>query len=354
LTLDELCEAIVIDAETGRLNEDERLCSPLDILELCGSLIHVSDRGHITLAHLSVRDYLLSTTIRQDENLSKYSLEPQSGRHELAAKCLTYLQLTEMTYGPCKSAESYKSRLDMMPLLQHVGKAWPYYLTNSDVSDGLEESVLNFFGAEQRPAFLSWVQVLNADHAFKWNLYPQHATPLYYAASFGLTRLVERLAKNKSELDAPGSRFGGTALHAAILRNHLEAALILLQRGADPNKADWDNVSPLHSAAIYDNTQAIILLLEHGASREVQNQDGETPYDWAVKGGHLRAQRLLLGCVDLQEHQSTNDGETKAIEVSTHPTTNYYPNWYDARSGTESSIVVRVEVGAEVYEFEAS
>ncbi len=68
---------------------------------------------------------------------------------------------------------------------------------------------------------MSWVQDLNADYSFKYNLYPQHATSLYYAASFCLDHIVNALIENGAVLDAPGSRFGGTALHGAVLRCHV-------------------------------------------------------------------------------------------------------------------------------------
>ena len=85
-------------------------------------------------------------------------------------------------------------------------------------------------------------QVLNADYNVKWDVYPRHATSLYYAASFGLAEIVEALIGTGAELNAPGSRFGGTALHAAALREHIPVMKLLLEAGSDPGRADFNHV----------------------------------------------------------------------------------------------------------------
>jgi ankyrin repeat protein len=149
----------------------------------------------------------------------------------------------------------------------------------------LKDIVSRFFAAESREVFMSWIQVLNSNWIFKWNEYPRHATPLYYAASFGLVDVVEELMKGGADLDAPGSRFGGTALHGATLRQHVPIMKLLLKAGAAPSRAGFNRVTPLHTAVVYGNAEVIGLLLEFGAAKDATDTLGETLYNWDSKAG---------------------------------------------------------------------
>jgi hypothetical protein len=60
LTLEQLWEAVAIEFGTLEIDDDSRLQSPQDLLSLGHSLISVNSDGHVCLAHLSVRDHLLS------------------------------------------------------------------------------------------------------------------------------------------------------------------------------------------------------------------------------------------------------------------------------------------------------
>jgi ankyrin repeat protein len=107
---------------------------------------------------------------------------------------------------------------------------------------------------------MSWAQLINADCPFKWNVYPRYAIPLYYASSFGITSAVQHLLSS-TDLNAPGSRFGGTALHAATIRNHIPIMELLLAAGADPCQGDFNLVISLHSAASQGNMATIEVLI---------------------------------------------------------------------------------------------
>jgi hypothetical protein len=295
LTLEELHEAVAIEDGLERLDEESLLSSPQEILSLCGSLLNVSDQGQVRLAHLSVKEYLLSAQIRQNTMVSKFAMAPADANQELAVYCLTYLSFQELTSGPSGSSDAYADRLKRHPLLKHTASGWAYYVRAAHSTPKLRDLVLNFFAPGSRKIFMSWVQVLNADYNIKWDFYPRHATSLYYAASFGLAEIVEALISTDAELNAPGSRFGGTALHAAVLRGHVPVVKLLLQAGADPSRADFNRITPLHTAVAYGNPEVISMLLQFGAPKDAADGDGETPYDWAVQAGQVESQNLLLG-----------------------------------------------------------
>jgi ankyrin repeat protein len=85
---------------------------------------------------------------------------------------------------------------------------------------------------------------------------------LYYAASFGLTKRIKLLINQGAGTDAPGGRNGGTALHAAVLRQIVPVIKILL----DPERPDFNGTSPVFSAISWGNKEIIQMLVDYGAS----------------------------------------------------------------------------------------
>jgi len=195
LTLEQLWEAVAIERNTASIDEDSRLRGPHDVLELGKSLVRATAEGHVGLAHLSVRDYLLSSKIRDNAAVSQFALERREGSAGLAVDCLTYLFFEELRDGPSRTADEYVGRLKRLPMLKYAATAWPYHVKAAAAAAGgeVEHLVSRFFHPECRNNFMSWVQVLNADANFKWDVYPRHATPLYYASSFGLGWAVRSL-----------------------------------------------------------------------------------------------------------------------------------------------------------------
>jgi hypothetical protein len=280
LRLDELSDAILIDPELDYLDEEARLSEPEDILDLCNSLINVTDNGFVRLAHLSVRDYLLSETI-QRSSVAQFALQPKEAKREICTNCISYLSMKDFTSGPATSSPLLDLRRSQFPLIEHAAVQWPYYSRAAGEPPELDAIINKFFDNENRPQFMSWIQVLNAlpsenvEHSRAWNSYPRHATPLYYASSFGLIRTVRYLIDQGVALDAPGSRFGGSAMHGAIIRGHLDVVKMLVEAGADVNCADFTYMVPLHQAAVQEQEDIALLLLEHGAVWDSEDLDYE-------------------------------------------------------------------------------
>lgn len=87
----------------------------------------------------------------------------------------------------------------------------------------------------------------------------------------GLDEAVESLlvSTSREETNAPGSRSGGTHIHAAAFRGHVPIAKQLVSAGL--GKAYFDKATPLHAAASQRRMEPIRVLLEHGASKEVKD-----------------------------------------------------------------------------------
>jgi len=292
--LDEMYEAIAIEPDTSWIDEESRLISPHDIIDLCGSLVSVSDHRFVALAHLSVKEYLLSDCIR-DGKASNFALTADRASINIAISCLTYLSFEEFASGPAIGSMSFKERLRRFPLLEYAAVAWPYHVRQVGQPQELNERVYKFFSPASRNQFMSWIQVLTG-HEHRndgWRRYNPASTPLYYAASFGLDKTVRALIKDGAEIDACGGSLGATAFHAAVLQSHREVMDILLEAGADINKEDFIKVAPLDLAAYVGDLEIIRFLLEHGANIGHQDDENLTAYQRALRVGQPKAADLL-------------------------------------------------------------
>jgi hypothetical protein len=103
-------------------------------------------------------------------------------------------------------------------------------------------------------------------------------------------------------LNEPGNTFirsadestGETALHIVIKRRDEVWTQFLLDRGADPNKADKRGVTPLAVASSLGFVQGVEKLVKRGARVDVPNTAGETPLISAVHRRDIAMIRMLL------------------------------------------------------------
>lgn len=123
-------------------------------------------------------------------------------------------------------------------------------------------------------------------------------TALALAAHFGHPDAVRLLLDRGAGVDVVSRHpIEVTPLIAALFGRRVEAAMILIERGADVTKkrggkgfprAGW---SPLHYAAAYGFVDIMPMLLERGASVNAQDESGARPLDVASED----AARLLAG-----------------------------------------------------------
>ena len=118
-------------------------------------------------------------------------------------------------------------------------------------------------------------------------------TPLHQAVYNGQGEIVRALlASSKAMLDATNDN-GETPLVIACMTGNLMMASLLLDAGADPDKALLDGNTPLHYAASSGNRFIGDALLKAKAGVDVRNSNGETPLIVASRGGHNEFVALL-------------------------------------------------------------
>ena len=91
---------------------------------------------------------------------------------------------------------------------------------------------------------------------------------------------------------------GSTLLHFACLVSDSspESAKALLELGADPNRRNEFNETPLHHCALDGSAERREIarhLIDHGANRKKEDGEGETPLDYSQREGHTEMARLL-------------------------------------------------------------
>ena len=87
---------------------------------------------------------------------------------------------------------------------------------------------------------------------------------------------------------------GQSALHYVVQRRDLTWVRFLLQKGANPNFADKDGITPLQIAVRLGFVEGIEELLKGGAQVDVADSTGETPLIGAIHRRDAGMVKLLL------------------------------------------------------------
>jgi len=118
--------------------------------------------------------------------------------------------------------------------------------------------------------------------------------PLVSAARKGdVKKLRSLLTKEKEEADSRHVR-GGALLHA-VAYDHMDAALVLIEAGADVTLSTEEGNSCIRLAAMEGNVPLLSVLIDAGADVDQRDDRGATPAMWAANRGRLEALGLLIG-----------------------------------------------------------
>lgn len=341
LTLDELAEAISIDPESDQSSMDFGAVDtdPEDVLGILGGLVMVSAEKIVSLAHYSVKEFLVSQEVRSTKPtfwISSYDAE-----RDLAAVCLAYLCYDDFRKPLLPDIGAFEGRLNEYKFLAYATMAWPSHVKGSGKEGCPAQDVLDlamrFLSSTKgvRKNYWSWEEVNRRQKVdyLAWKY--QRPAPLICAAWHGLSDAVRRLV---SEEDATNSMTA--AFEIAVLNGHgltvevflahhrqlaadadgsadqrlttrstlnLERALVtaasrghdgivemLVQEGADVDGRVIKDRNALHVAALEGHAQTVDLLLRHGANHRIACKRYGTPLAAAAERGHLEAVEVLL------------------------------------------------------------
>ncbi len=140
-------------------------------------------------------------------------------------------------------------------------------------------------------------------------------------------------------------------LMAAIRPNPSPAIVkLLLDRGANPDKAGYGGYRALHWAAKFGETEIVKILLEHGANPEVTTTEGHsyTPLKLANENGHTIIARMLTEAVEARSQNfSGSNGPPPHNAPPLSTKTLPYKSLDMASSGASSPITAPTAVPAD-------
>jgi ankyrin repeat protein len=127
---------------------------------------------------------------------------------------------------------------------------------------------------------------------------PDGFTPLHLAAFFGQVDAAALLVERGADLEAPSKnpRFPSVRpLHSAIAGGQRDVAVLLLEHGADVDAKANGGWTPLHFAATSGDEELCRALLKRGAKRGAASDDRTRPVDFAIEKRHWAVVELLRG-----------------------------------------------------------
>ncbi|KAH2311314.1 hypothetical protein KXW18_006024 [Aspergillus fumigatus] len=248
ITLAELSEAVVLTKGDKSIDDDCRLFDPQVILSICQGLIVYDERTtFVALAHSSVKAFLTSDAIKHGP-AAYYSLDETEGFTAHLAK----VPDRRKTYPLLKyAAENWAS---------HCSPSWPpgYPLVDAEM-----DGILSFFDTRHLPGggnYTSWTQMLLSEAPAEQ---ARRTEPLYYAASYGILPLVDRLIQSGANVNAAGGRNDATPLIVACFRGQEATVQRLLEAGADPIIQDAAEMCSLEWAVRRQHRGTVEILLSH-------------------------------------------------------------------------------------------
>jgi len=106
-------------------------------------------------------------------------------------------------------------------------------------------------------------------------------TSLHYAASKNHVEIARMLLENGADVNAQ-DKYGNSPLHRASALGHMNITQILLkQKGVRVDLTDREGNTPLHIAVEDENDSVALCLVRHGADINRQNNMERTPLDLA-------------------------------------------------------------------------
>jgi ankyrin repeat domain-containing protein 50 len=293
LLLTELAEAIVINPRTNPpFDPEQRFPDAESVLLILSSLVTISpnDRegdlvGLVTLAHFSVKEYLISDRIRKGP-AQYFAISYSVAHYFIAECCLSYV----LHYASSATKMGSRQDLSAFPLLKYASERW---FTHIKMLPWEQQKLLTplvlklLFSAD---ALSSWqlARLLTPPTSFREYV---DEGPLYHASSLGLLQVVVELLEAGWD---PNSWVNRPPLYTAIVEGHDGVAGLLLKHGANVNAKDHIGYLPLHHAAETGNMSILQMLFTFGAEASPRDQLGETPLHLASYQCHEEIAEYLV------------------------------------------------------------
>ncbi len=345
----EMMEILAIEPGMTDLDEDTRLIDDHGFVTECADLIVLSREGYYELLHISLQEYLQSTTKTTNQSTSpaiKHYTEMQRRAGALmAGTCLTYLNFGTFQKGPADTPTAYYEFLKANPFFRYASLHWGFHMDSKwkvfdpDVDEQtqpkepvpLAELAIRLVLSE--PARNACLQhILKST---RWvvppygkmpRLFPfeRGSTALHILAFFGLTRLVvENPSLWRFVYQADG--YGNYPFKYAIAMSENDMCHLLLDLDEVGDRNDgwlarrnvfWlRNRDALHFASHFNWPFVMERMLKRGLDPDAPAGTWDPPLHIAAQKGSSQALEVLMkGGADL--NLMTQERET-ALTIAT-------------------------------------
>jgi hypothetical protein len=289
LTLLELAEAVTIDPHINAFEPDERLIDPNELLDMCGSLVQSSSEDQVvSLAHYSVKEYLISSRLAAKEsNLSFFAVTESGCSNFVATSLLVYIfHLGSQAYGPTSPAQVVDLMESDYPLYDYARYLWRSHCSYGNFKSG-QGWFRQFFTATLDSQPTSWIAAVNEKMALS-NLRfinPSPSSFIRNAAEFLLLSFIEEeMRQNNQSVQNEESAT-------------LTQAIAMLGLGSTPTpRTDIVLWTHLTAASQCGFQEVVQYLLGRGFSDDAEASRFNhfySPLSLAAKVGYKRIVRLL-------------------------------------------------------------
>ncbi|KAL8886648.1 MAG: hypothetical protein Q9192_006449, partial [Flavoplaca navasiana] len=295
LTLDELAECIGIDLDEDNesMDFDAVETYPENLLKRCSSLVTVSDDGRVSLAHFTVKEFLVSETTRTE--LKTFYVSSEEVEIELAQTCLTYLCYSDFIAGSISDEEALEETMSKYQFLDYAATAWGVH---AHLSRGKEDHLLDLTTkllkspTEGRGNYEFWLQVYQKSkgvhHAPSFDF-----KPMFFAASFGLPNTLRELLEDEEENDLSSwTDTEGDPIREAVAQGHTEVVKILVDHYEVSDETKLSQY--LYIASSKGHNNIVRFLLDKGVIVDAVGGKQGTALQIAVLEGHRDVAQLLL------------------------------------------------------------
>ena len=308
LYVEELAELLAFDFDAAAEGEIPKFRAAwrLDnqtqaVLATCSSLVTIvldwwSGRQVAQFSHFSVKEFLISNRLTSTlGDISRYHICPISAHTTLTKACLGLLLHLDDRID--------EESINRFPLAGYAAEHWVEHAQFEDVAARVKDGMETLF-EPNKPYFAAWIGIYDIDldidtpsQPILESDIPAKPNPLYYSVLCGFYDLVKHLAnKYPQHVDAVYGRYRFPLL-AALSKDHVEIAELLLELGAnvDALEATGETILLAVLSHFRHNLVNIVkFLLKHGADVNRRNKDAETPLHLAIRQDRSKVPKILL------------------------------------------------------------
>ncbi|KAF8526884.1 ankyrin repeat-containing domain protein, partial [Hysterangium stoloniferum] len=290
---------------------------PMDILSVCSGLV-IHTEGTFKLAHMSVKEYLMSNHYNHPTHSTLY-LEERMAHRVISKMCLTYLFQFQDQFSPKTMDQKSLERLH--PLIQYSASGWILHANHSQhgILDKYHNLIMKLF-EENSNQFMVWSP---RSFQYPWQAHGDES-PMYLAAYHGLYDVSVTLLERKADINIQRGHYG-SAVIAAAYQGHMDIVQLLVENGADMITQAGDFKTPLIAAAHKGHVDVVQFLLSIGVDVNTNTGEFGTALIAAALEGHVDVIKLLVAKgadvnADVHNHgtaliAATHEGHIDVIQL---------------------------------------